>query len=507
MRPLSKLSIKHKLTLLVVLTSVTTLFFAGASFLAYEFLAAPRTIARNLASIASVVGHNSTAALVFEDQGAAQDTLNGLRATTSIAWAFIYRSDGSVFAGYRRDAREVAAPQCPLEFADFRTMDGGVELCSPVKYHGKVVGAIGLRADLSEAYARLWNYVLLSFAALALSLLAALAISRSAQRRVSQPIMALTDVAMKVSQQQNYSVRAQTTSQDEIGTLVNGFNDMLQQIERRDGELKKTQSELQQRVDELQHEVAERRRAEETLAGKTIELQRSNAELEQFAYVASHDLREPLRMITGYTQLLEKRYRAQLDATAQDYIDFAVDGAKRMEALIIDLLTYSRVGTKGKAFAAADIEALFATTLKSLSIAIEESGAKVTHDPLPVMWCDGAQVGQLLLNLIGNGIKYHDTRIPKIHLSCKRDGDQWLFAVSDNGIGIEARYAERIFVIFQRLHTRDEYPGTGIGLAVCKKIVERHGGRIWLESEPGRGSTFYFTIPAAAVETELRPEL
>lgn len=506
MRRLSQWSIKDKLTAIVMLTSVTTLFFTGICFLAYEFYTTPQTVATNMESLANVVGNNSTAALTFDDSSAAEDTLNGLRATPTIVWAHLYTKEGQPFVSFQRDGSQAPVPSC-VQFAGFQRVERFVELCRKIELRNQVVGAISLRSDLSDAYARLWNYVLLSVVALLISLLVALLISREAQKRVSRPILDLTAVAIQVSQQQNYSIRARTGNQDEIGTLVKGFNDMLQQIERRDGELKQTQSELRQRVEDLQHEVAERRRAEETLADKTVELQRSNAELEQFAYVASHDLREPLRMITGYTQLLAKRYRDHVDRTAQEYIDFAVDGAKRMQALIVDLLTYSRVGTKGKAFAPADCELVFATTLKSLSIAIEESGARVTHDPLPIVWCDGAQIGQLLQNLIGNGIKYRNRRVPEIHVSCRREGDAWLFSVSDNGIGIDQRYTERIFVIFQRLHTRDEYPGTGIGLAVCKKIVERHGGRIWLESEPGRGSTFYFTIAARATETELRPEL
>lgn len=505
MRRLSKWSIKDKLTAIVLLTSVTTLFFTGICFIAYEFYTTPQNVATNMESLANVVGNNSTAALTFDDSAAAEDTLNGLRATPTIVWAHLYTRDGQPFVSFQRDGSAAPAPPC-VEFAGFQRVERFVELCRKIELRNQVVGAISLRSDLSDAYARLWNYLLLSAAALLISLLAALLISREAQRRVSRPILELTAVAIQVSREQNYAIRARTGNQDEIGTLVEGFNDMLQQIERRDGELKQTQSELQQRVEDLQHEVAERRRAEKTLADRTVELQRSNAELEQFAYVASHDLREPLRMITGYTQLLAKRYRDHLDMTAQEYIDFAVDGAKRMQALIVDLLTYSRVGTKGKEFAPADCELVFATTLKSLSVAIDESGARVTHDPLPIVLCDGAQIGQLLQNLIGNGIKYRNSRVPAIHVSCQREGAAWLFSVSDNGIGIDPRYTERIFVIFQRLHTRDEYPGTGIGLAICKKIVERHGGRIWLESEPGRGSTFYFTIPARAAETELRPE-
>jgi signal transduction histidine kinase len=232
----------------------------------------------------------------------------------------------------------------------------------------------------------------------------------------------------------------------------------------------------------------------EDLALQANDLRRSNAELEQFAYVASHDLQEPLRMITGYTNLLAKRYKGKLDQDADDYIGYAADGAKRMHGLINDLLRYSRVGTKGKEFALTDCEAVLAETLVGLQIAIQESGATITHDPLPNVMGDESQLGQLFQNLIANGIRYRDSKAPEIHVSCKPEGEEWLFSVKDNGIGIDPKYAERIFVIFQRLHTREEYSGTGIGLAVCKKIVERHGGKIWVESEPGKGATFHFTL-------------
>jgi light-regulated signal transduction histidine kinase (bacteriophytochrome) len=225
------------------------------------------------------------------------------------------------------------------------------------------------------------------------------------------------------------------------------------------------------------------------------ELRRSNKELEQFAYVASHDLQEPLRMVTGYTQLLAKRYGDNLDQKAKEYIGFAVDGAKRMQGLIEDLLTYSRVGSRGEAFASTNCEAVLGKTLAGLQIAIRECGARVTHDPLPTVIGDDLQLGQLFQNLLGNAIKYRNSEAPQVHVSCKQETEQWTFAVQDNGIGIEPQYRERIFQIFQRLHTREEYEGSGIGLAVCKKIVERHGGQIWVESEVGKGSTFYFTLP------------
>ncbi len=245
----------------------------------------------------------------------------------------------------------------------------------------------------------------------------------------------------------------------------------------------------------VSRDVTDRKLAEDELKRTAAELARSNAELEQFAYVASHDLQEPLRMVASYTQLLAKRYQGKLDPDGDDFVAFVVDGATRMQTLINDLLTYSRVGTRGKAFEPADCETMLRRALANLQIAIEETGAAVTHDNLPTVMADEMQLCQLLQNVIGNAIKFHGEQPPWVHVSAKKEGNDWLFSVRDNGIGIDPAYFERIFIIFQRLHNRGEYAGTGIGLAICKKIVERHGGRIWVESEPGKGSTFYFTIP------------
>jgi len=243
-------------------------------------------------------------------------------------------------------------------------------------------------------------------------------------------------------------------------------------------------------------DVTARKWAEAQLGELTAELARSNVELERFAYVASHDLQEPLRMITGYTGLLAKRYQGKLDKDADEFIGYANDGAKRMHGLINDLLAYSRVGFKQKEFAPTDCETVLLTVCTALKATLEASHALVTHDPLPSVMGDASQLEQLFQNLIGNGIKFRNAKAPQIHVSCKREEREWVFSVRDNGIGIDPKYGEKVFVVFQRLHTREEYPGTGIGLALCKKIVERHGGRIWVESQPGEGATFYFTIPA-----------
>jgi PAS domain S-box-containing protein len=238
-----------------------------------------------------------------------------------------------------------------------------------------------------------------------------------------------------------------------------------------------------------------RRHAEDKLAQTADDLARSNRELELLAYVASHDLQEPLRMVASYTQLLARRYKDKLDGPALEFIDYAVDGATRMQRLIQDLLTYSRVGTKGKPFETTHCEKILQTALSNLKVAVEESAAVVTHDPLPTVCADSTQLTQLFQNLVGNGLKFRGQNAPRIHVGAQEKNGEWVLSVRDNGIGIEPQYFERIFVIFQRLHTREEYPGTGIGLALCKRIVERHGGRIWVESAPGQGATFYFTLP------------
>jgi len=246
--------------------------------------------------------------------------------------------------------------------------------------------------------------------------------------------------------------------------------------------------ELERQNAQLRQEIAARKQTQEAL-------QRSNTELEQLAYVASHDMQEPLRMVASYLQLVAQRYQGKLDADADEFIGFAVDGAKRMQALINDMLAYSRVGTKARPFAPTDCEATVDMAIFDMRVAIAESGARVTRGPLPVVMADGPQLAQLFRNLLGNAIKFRGTEPPQVHIDAEAADGGWCFAVRDNGIGIAPEYFDRIFVLFQRLHARREYAGTGIGLALCKKIVERHGGRIWVESSPSAGSVFRFTIP------------
>jgi len=337
---------------------------------------------------------------------------------------------------------------------------------------GSRIGYLHVEFALDEPQARAHHLATGIFLMTLVCLAAGGAVAVGLSARFARPIVEMAHAARQIGGGM-LETRISIKRNDELGVLAQSINEL----------------------------AANRQKAEKALAEKAEELTRSNQELEQFAYVASHDLQEPLRMITGYTQLLAKRYGDKLDQNANEYIDYAVEGAKRMQGLIRDLLTYSRVGTRGKEFALTDCEAVVAGTLRVLQPAIEESAATVTYDPLPTVMGDETQLLQLFQNLIGNAVKYRDSKPPVVHVSCKQEGEHWLFSVRDNGIGIDPQYANRIFVIFQRLHGRDKYAGTGIGLAVCKKIVERHDGKIWVESELGKGATFHFTIPTNGERT------
>jgi PAS domain S-box-containing protein len=256
-------------------------------------------------------------------------------------------------------------------------------------------------------------------------------------------------------------------------------------------------AELTRANEQLERDIAERNRVQQELTRNVEELARSNADLEQFAYVASHDLQEPLRMVISYTQLLARRHRGKLDASADEFIGYAVDGASRMQQLIQDLLSYSRLTIRGKALQFTETGAACKAALENLRESIKNSNSEVSVGPLPTVLADATQLAQLFQNLIGNAIKYRNKRRPEIRVDARLNGNEWVFSVQDNGIGIEPQYFERIFQMFQRLHTRKDYSGTGIGLAICRKIAERHGGKIWVESHPGQGSTFLFTIPQA----------
>jgi signal transduction histidine kinase len=351
------------------------------------------------------------------------------------------------------------------------------------KYIPSMHWGLVAKIDAGEAFADVTNLrdLVLMILAIVIALSGVMAFSMA--QSISRPIKQLSEGAAKIGSG-NLDFKLAINQKDEIGRLSRSFEKMTRDLKS-----------ITTSRDELNKEIDIRKKAETALLKTAEDLARSNKDLEQFAYVASHDLQEPLRAVAGFMGLLKKQFGDAMNETAKEYMDFAVEGAERMQRLIDDLLSYSRVGTRGRKFAIFPMKDAFDNAIKNLKIAIDEANATVTCGDMPEIYGDASQMTQLLQNLIGNAIKFHGPKRPEINVIALRKDGHWQISVADNGIGIEPQYFERIFLIFQRLHGRAQYKGTGIGLAVCKRIVERHGGRIWVESKPNEGTVFYFTIP------------
>jgi signal transduction histidine kinase len=466
--------------MIILLTSGAVLLLTCMSFFVYEFLTFRQSMVRQTSTLGKIVADSSTAALAFQNVDDAREILNALKAEPHIVAAGLYDKQGKLFLKYPANLSDAVFPVALAEDG-YRFERSHLDGFQPVVQGDKRIGTLYLHTDLGALYDRFRLYSLIVVLVIAVSFLLAYTLSTALQKQISRPILALAETAKAVSERRDYSVRATTQGRDELGLLTDAFNQMLAQIEQRDTSLRANEEQLKHNAEELK---------------------RSNEELERFAYVASHDLQEPLRTVASFAQLLGSRFKGRLDSDADDFIHFIVDGATRMQTLINDLLTYSRVGTKGKPFEPVAADDAIRAVLNDLDRAIENNRAVVTHDPLPVIMADSVQLRQLLQNLIGNAIKFHKKgEPPRVHISAAPQNGKWEFRVRDSGIGIDPQYFDRVFIIFQRLHGPDEYAGTGIGLAVCKKIVERHAGRIWVESESGIGSTFCFTLPNGKAST------
>lgn len=469
MRWFSVLPLRRKLTVVILTTCGSVLLLACAVIASFEIVNFRRTLVGEGIVLADIIGANTQAALAFKDEAAATVTLRALQAERNVLAARLYAADSGRFADYVAPGFITAMPDHPP--ADGHQYIGShLDITRPVVLDGKRIGTIALQVALTGMYERIGFFAIIVSGVLGGSLLVALVLSASLQRPITEPILALADIATGIAERKDYSIRAPRQGDNEVGALTDAFNHML--------------GEIQQQNLRLQQQAAE--------------LSRSNAELEQFTYISSHDLKEPLRMVTMYMGLLEKKHGPRLEPEALQFMHFAVEGAARLQQLIEDLLSYARLDRPDAGYAPVDLAAAVREALANNLAEIERLHAEVEIGPLPTVAGERSQLVQLFQNLIGNAVKFHGDAPPRIVISAQRREDRWEIAVRDQGIGIEPAYRQRIFDMFQRLHSRADYPGTGIGLAICRKIVERHGGSIWVESEPGQGSTFRFTLRAEA---------
>ncbi len=517
MRSLRNVSIKRKLLLIIMLTSSVALLMASGAFVAYELVRFRQDMVRDLRIKADLLASQSvagTAALGVKDARAVTEILNRLAAEKHIVAARIYTRDGKVLARYQRpDVKGEILPTKEMAEESYRFQDDHLDLVHQMVLDNRLVGTVFLRSDQEEMKTRLQQYGQIVAVVLLVSFGVAWLVSFRLQPIVSTPILELARTARDVSARQDYSLRAVKQGDDELGELMDGFNGMLAQIQRRDAALEQARKNLEQRVrertHELQQEVSDRKQAEEKLKATAAQLERSNRELQDFAYVASHDLQEPLRKVQAFGDRLKGTCSKALGTEGRDYLERMQTAARRMQVLIEDLLAFSRVTTKANPFQSVDLGKIVREVLSDLEVRIQQSGGQVKVQALPTIDADPLQMRQLFQNLIGNALKFHqDGKPPRVRVRCAllgpdaaagpidaQNGGHCRIEVEDNGIGFDEKHVDRIFTPFQRLHGRSTYEGTGIGLAICRKIVDRHSGSVTARSVPGQGATFVVTLP------------
>jgi signal transduction histidine kinase len=485
LRRLQRAPIRQKLMLIAILTTGGALLLAGSAIIYFNTVRFREEMARDLASFADVFAGSSTAALTFGDPKTATEILGSVSPRTSIVAIALYDAKGKLFAQWRRNERAEVPPAPGRDGSRFGR--NALVAFRPVMLQKDRIGTIYLRSSLDELTARVWAQALTVGVVFIGSGILALLLSSGLQRLISGPILDLAVTARAISERRDYSLRAGKRSSDELGALVDAFNDMLAQIQRRDSELQEAKEALEERVRERTLELEQRNE----------ELNQSNKELDDFAYIASHDLKEPLRGIHNFSSFLIEDYAGQLDDEGRSKLETLMRLTRRMETLIDSLLQFSRLGRVDLAVDRVNLNEIVAETLDSLAISLQEDRVEVrVPRPLPTVRSDRARVGEIFYNLIVNAMKYNDKAEKWIEIGWRENpGGPPVFSVRDNGIGIPEKHHDSVFRIFKRLHGRDKYGGgTGAGLTIVKKIIERHHGRIWLESSPGAGTTFYFTL-------------
>jgi signal transduction histidine kinase len=492
-------SVRYKLALVVLAATFLALLIAGVTLVIYDQRTYREQWVSDLTAQADIVGRASAPALAFEDPKAAKENLAVLAARPQVLSAALYGAKGKLFASYERSgAPSALLPSLP-EVDGSRIEGREVLLFKRIVENGEIAGTVYLRAEF-EQLQRLKDYLGILGAVMAASLLLAFMISTWLQSALTKPILEVTAAARRVIEHKDFSLQAKKTTDDEIGVLVDAFNGMLAEVGRRAQALEAANRSLE-------HEIAERQRADEgvrqlnaelerRVSLRTEELQAANKELEGFSYSVSHDLRAPLRGIIGFADALMEDHGPELDEEARRKIKVVQDEGRRMGVLIDELLAFSRLGRKALQLVDLDMGKLARGCAEGMAPQINGHDLELQLGALPPARGDRVLLGQVWTNLLSNAIKFSSkTERPRIVVSAVTDEKEHIYYVRDNGAGFDPKYKSKLFGVFQRLHDAAEFPGTGVGLALVQRIVNRHGGRVWAESRPGEGATFYFTLP------------
>ena len=488
-------SIRRRLTLVATAASGSALLAAGGAFLIYDFLSYRAVKAGRLGTVAEILAYNATSALEFRDEDAANQTLHSLAAEPRVVAAALYRRDGQIFARYHREGAQDEAPPVAeggLDAPRARYGGGRLHVYRPVLLEGTVIGGVLIVADLQDLAQRARDYsamvALVALAALGVAYL----VTTRLQAAISQPILRLAEVARGVSRDKDYSVRAGHEQRGEVGVLVQTFNEMLGEIQKRDAELTETHRELERRVEERTSDL---QLAQRLLERRAQELETANRELESFSYSVSHDLRAPLRSIDGFSLALLEDYSPVLDEAGRRHLERVRRATQTMGVLIDDLLKLARVARAEIRQDEVDLSALAEEVAEDLHERQPEHPVEFVTGAGLRGRGDSRLLKVLLENLLGNAWKF-TSKQPRARIEFGREGNGngSPFFVRDDGAGFDMAYASKLFGAFQRLHSVAEFPGTGIGLATCARIVHRHGGNIWADSQPGQGATFFFTL-------------